>query len=328
MNRKVMVCVVDPKDKERVAVAKPLEDAKMQVDYHFLHHTQDEEAVISTVKGYDYVVAGSEIWSRNVFAQTADHLKMLVRHGIGMDNVDIPAAIEMEIGISNTPGANASAVAEQILALILCGARNIVEYTNQMKSGIWSGRVTSSLEGVVGIVGFGAIGRAFARLLQPFPVEIIVYDNNQDEKAAAEVNVRFVTLDELIRISDFISLSIPCTEETRGLIDKVMLDKMKQTAYLVNTSRGGVINQADLTEVLRRKRIAGAALDVFIEEPLPAGDPLTKLDNVLLTPHCSSGSHSGLMSIYRHCVQNILNFETGKPFGGLFNPESLKRINP
>ena len=325
MNKKVLVTVVDPNNEILVAVAKPLLDAGMQVDYNFLHHTQDAQVVIDAARGYDYVIAGSEIWNRAVLSQTVDKLKMLVRYGVGMDSVDIPAAIELGICVSNTPGANAHQVAEHQLGMVLCLVRNIAQYDYQMKNGIWSVVVTPSLEGIVGIVGLGAIGLAFAKLLQPFPVEIIAYDPYPNQKAK-DSEIRFVPLEELMKSSDFVSLNLPCNDQTRGIIGKDMLSLMKADAYLINTSRGGVIDQDALVDVLRSKRIAGAALDVFEQEPISPDDPLTKLDNVVLTPHSASASTSGLHSVFSRCVRNILDFEAGKVFDGLFNPECLENF--
>jgi D-3-phosphoglycerate dehydrogenase / 2-oxoglutarate reductase len=324
MKRKVLICIHDNINQGYSKEIQPLVDAGFEIFCHHLQHSKDEKTVINTVNGYDYVVAGSEVWNNAVFESVSRSLKMLVRFGIGMESVEIDAATRLGIPVSNTPGGNANAVAEQTLAMILCITRRIAQYDKEMKEGIWSTVLTPSFSGKVGLIGFGAIARELAIFLKIFPVEVIVYDVVRDADAEKTYGVRYVNLDELITESDFISLHIPVTEKTKGMVDKKFLSSMKSTAFLINTSRGAIINENELIDALMKKTIAGAALDVFEKEPLPVSSLLTDMDNVLLTPHSAMASIDGFKSVLSHCVRNILDYEAGRDFKGLVNPEFRK----
>jgi D-3-phosphoglycerate dehydrogenase / 2-oxoglutarate reductase len=324
MKKKVLVCIHNDINQGYGKEIKPLVDAGFEIFCHHLQHTKDEKTVINTVIGYDYVIAGSEVWNKEVFESVHNSLKMLIRFGIGMESVDINAATKLGIPVSNTPGGNANAVAEHTLAMILCIVRQIAQYDREMRKGIWSTVLTRSFSGKVGLIGFGAIARELARFLKVFPVEVIVYDILKDSEAEKTYGVRYVDLNELIAESDFISLHIPVTEKTKGMVDKEFLSAMKSTAFLINTSRGAIINEDELIDALVKNTIAGAALDVFEKEPLPASSLLTDLDNVLLTPHSGMASIDGFKSVLSHCVRNILDYEADRNFIGLVNPDYRK----
>jgi phosphoglycerate dehydrogenase-like enzyme len=324
MKKKVLVCIHDDINQGYNKEIKPLIDAGFEIFCHHLQHTKDEKKVLDTVTGYDYVIAGSEVWNKAVFEGAQKSLKMLIRFGIGMESVEIEAATRLGIPVSNTPGSNANAVAEHTLAMILCITRRISLYDREMRAGKWSTVLTPSFSGKVGLIGFGAIARELAGFLKIFPVEVIVYDVFKDTDAEKAYGVRYVSLSELIEESDFISLHIPVTEKTKGMVDKKFLSSMKSTAFLINTSRGAVINESDLIDALMKNTIAGAALDVFEKEPLHASSLLTGLDNVLLTPHSAMASIDGFRSVLSHCVRNILDYEADRNFKGLVNPEYRK----
>ena len=317
--KRIINCVNRPDS--NLYAYKPLFDLGFTLDFHNLNHTQDEHTVIRVVKGYDYVIAGSELWSRKVFETVKDSLKMLVRHGIGMDSVDLQAAADNNIAVSNTPGANAFAVAEHALGMLLCLLRNIHNYDTEMKKNIWNILISPSLSGTIGLLGFGAIGQEFAKILKPFPVEIIAFDVKRDNAAAERIGVEFVSFDELLTRSDFLSIHAAVTPETVGIINNDTIMKMKNGAFIINTSRGSLIDEEALCAAIREKRVAGAALDVFAAEPLQKESPLFKLDNVVLTPHAASSSEGGIKSMVEMCVSNIHDFYLQRPFKGLIIPK-------
>jgi len=300
-----------------IEMYRPLFDNGFTLAYNNIGHTQDEQIVIDAVRGYNYVIAGSEIWNRRVFENVKGSVKMLVRHGVGIDNVDVGAAVDAGVAVSNTPGANAFTVAEQALGMLICLLRKIAFYDAEIKRGVWKPTLTSSLSGTVGLVGFGAVAREFAKILKVFPVDILVYDISEDEEAARRYGVKYVTLDELADKSDVISIHVPLSLATEGMINETLISKMRENAVIINTSRGPVIDEDALVKALKEQRIAGAALDVFIVEPLPEKSPLCSLDNVLLTPHTSSASVDGQKTMISKCVSNILDFEAGRKFHGL-----------
>jgi len=314
--KKVVNCLYETNS--YIEMYQPLFDNGFTLDFKNLCHTQEEKAVIGAVTGYNYVIAGSEIWNRHVFENVKSSVRMLVRHGTGMDNVDLEAASDNGITVSNTPGANASAVAELALGMLICLLRRISAFDAGMKRGEWNPTLANSLSGTAGLIGFGAVAREFARILKAFPVDVLVHDIKTDGEAERQYGVKYTSLDELAERSDFISIHVPLSPETAGMVGSGLISKMKGNAIIINTSRGPVVDEDALAGALKAKRIAGAALDVYNAEPLPGDSPLRGLDNVLLTPHVASASVDGQKGMIARCVSNILDFEAGKKFRGLF----------
>ena len=315
--RKLIHCVSDGSLIGEREIYKPLLDAGFSVDFTNLESTQDEQAVVNAAAGYDYAIAGTEIWSRNVFEALRGSLKMLVRHGVGVDNVDIGAARELGVAVSNTPGANAGSVAEHALAMLLCLLRKISKYDREVRNGIWRREQSRPLSGVAGIIGFGAVGQAFAKLLTSFPVEVLAYDIKFNEKAARALGVKFAEPDAILSACDILSVHVPVTPATAKLIDGAFIGKMKADAVLINTSRGEIADEPALIAALRENRLAGAALDVFEREPIDPSNPLLAMDNVIITPHAAGMSVDALRRIAAQCAANILDFECGR------GPDSL-----
>lgn len=265
------------------------------------------------LSGYTYIVTGGEKWPAGLLEKLGGHTKMLVKFGVGVDNIDLAAAKENGIAVSNTPGANSFAVAELAAALILGISRGVSAYDSLLKSGGWQGSVPcASLRGkVVGLLGFGSIAQQLASLLLPFGTAVIACDPVRNGALAASLGVRYTSLEELFASSDFLSLHIPLTENTRHFISAKELARMKPGAFLINTSRGGVVREEDLVRALENGVIAGAGLDVYEEEPLPADSPLRRLKNVVLTPHVAAGTAEAYCAMMESCVDNILAFEQG-----------------
>jgi D-3-phosphoglycerate dehydrogenase len=238
--------------------------------------------------GIDGYIAGLDSIDRSAI-EASDKLKVIARYGVGVDNVDLKAAREKGICVTNTPGANSASVAELTVGLILSLARKIPESATATKAGGWPRTTGLSLEGkIVGLLGLGAIGKQVARRLGGFDCNLLAYDPVADEKIARQHNVTLELMDEVVSRADFLSLHLPLLPETRNLVNAAFLQRMKKGAYLVNTARGELIDEAALIEAVQNNHLAGAALDVFLKEPPEPTNPLLHLPQVLVTPHCAA----------------------------------------
>jgi len=243
-----------------------------------------EDEICREIRGLDAVIAGGEQYTRRVF-ESADRLKIVARVGAGFDHVDVTAATECGVWVTNTPGANSPAVAEFTIAVILSLLRNIHGMAQDMKRGLWQRFCGRELgEMTLGIVGAGSIGRKVIKRAKGFGTRILANDIAPDYGFAAEWQFKYVPLEELMAHSDVVSLHVPLDESTKGFIDARRLRLMKKRAYLVNTSRAPVVDRVALLELLQSGKIAGAALDVHDPVPCAPDDPLVLLDNVLATP--------------------------------------------
>ena len=226
-----------------------------------------------------------------VALEAAGQLKVIARYGAGTDRVDMDAARARGIVVTNTPSANAAAVAELALGLMIALARSIPAANAATRAGQWPRLNGVALEGkTVGLVGFGAIGRQVARRLQGFDCRIVAHDPFADAKVAGALNVALLALDEVVAQADFLSLHLPALPATRGMVDAAFLTKMKPGAFLVNTARGELIDEAALAAALTAGHLRGAALDAFSREPPAPDNPLLGLPNVIATPH--TGAHT------------------------------------
>jgi phosphoglycerate dehydrogenase-like enzyme len=221
----------------------------------------------------------------------ADRLKVIARYGVGVDNVDLAAASARGIVVTNTPQANAVSVAELTVGLILSLARSIPLLVARTRAGEWPRVVGTAIKGkTVGLLGMGAIGKEVVRRLRGFDCALLAHDPRADEAFAAEFGVQLVSAAEVGARSDFLSLHLPLLPTTRGTVNAEFLATMKPGAFLINTSRGEIVDEQALYAALTAGHIRGAALDVFGEEPPSPGDPLLVLPEVLVTPH--TGAHS------------------------------------
>jgi D-3-phosphoglycerate dehydrogenase len=246
------------------------------------------KALAEMLPGVDGLIAGLDVIDRPAL-ECADRLKVIARYGVGIDNVDLDYARERGIVVTNTPGANAVSVAEMAIAMMLNLARPIPDSIIATRQGGWPRANGLTLEGkTVGFLGLGAIGKAAAVRLAAFDCRLLAYDPYPDQAFAAQVGLTYTQLDDVLAQSDFVSLHLPLMPETRGIVNADFLHKMKTGAYLINTARGELINEEDLAETLRRKHIAGAALDVFPVEPPAPDHPLLSMPQVLVTPHLSA----------------------------------------
>lgn len=268
-------------------------DLENQVDsviYNTTGKPLSSEQLKQLLPGVDGYIAGLDQIDKDAL-QTADRLKVISRYGVGVDQVDLETAKQKGIVVTNTPGANSSSVAELTLSMMLVLARKIIDANSAVRNGEWPRYAGVSLEGkTVGIIGLGAIGKEVAKRLAGFGCRILAYDPYINNATAISDIIELVGFEDLITVSDFISLHVPLLAETRNLIQKDILAKMKKGAFLINTSRGEVVNEADLFEALQSGWLKGAALDAFCEEPPSKDNPLLSLPNVVTTPHL--GAHT------------------------------------
>jgi len=246
--------------------------------------------------------------------RSSTELKMISIWGVGTDNVDLKAAKELGIVVSNTHGASTITIAEHTIALMFAVSRNIPEIHQAVKRGQWPRGYAVELYGkTLGIIGTGLIGQRVCELGNAIGMKVIGWTYHPSEERAKRLGIEFVSLKELLKRADVISIHLRLSPETEGLIGKKEFDLMKPTATLINTARGGIIDQEALVEALRDKKIASAGLDVYPVEPISTDDPLLRLDNVVLTPHCAGMTREAMDTGLNMAVDNIIQYMEGKP---------------
>lgn len=261
----------------------------------------------------------------------APKLKVVANYAVGFDNIDVPAATQRKIPVSNTPGVLTETTADLAFTLLVSCARRIAEGRDYAKNGRWKTWGPQLLLGqdiygaTLGIAGIGRIGYAVARRAKGFNMKIIYNDAVHNEMAEKELGARYVSKEELLAQSDFLSLHVPLLPETRHYIDAAALATMKPTAVLVNTSRGPVVDTMALYEALKARRIFAAGLDVTDPEPLPANHPLYTLDNALIMPHIASASFETRNRMAEIAADNLLAGLAGKVPPNCLNPQVFSR---
>lgn len=267
-----------------------LESRVKEVIYNDTGKPLSSDQVARLIPGIDGYIAGLDQID-HVALENAKDLKVISRYGVGIDQIDIKKAKEMRIVVTNTPGANSQSVAELTVGLILSLARQIPLGNEGIRKGKWPRLQGYSLKGkIVGVVGFGAIGELVTKFLQPFGCQILVYDPHVSKESIEAKSAIAVDMQTIKKESDFISLHIPLVKETKNLIDKCFMMEMKTGAFIINTSRGGIINEDDLYDVLINEHLGGAALDVYTDEPPLFEKPLFSLPQIIFTPH--TGAHT------------------------------------
>jgi D-3-phosphoglycerate dehydrogenase / 2-oxoglutarate reductase len=250
------------------------------------------ELLAALGKGVDAVLIRSATKMDAEAIAAAKGLKVIARAGVGLDNVEIPAATAAGVMVVNAPTSNIVSAAELAIGLLLASARFISPAHAALRNGKWArSKYTGAelFEKTLGIVGFGRIGQLVAARMQAFGMDVVAYDPYLQPARAAQLNVRLVELDELLKISDFITIHLPKTKETANLIGTDALKKVKPTVRIINAARGGVLDEAALYEALKEGRVGGAGLDVFATEPC-TDSPLFELDNVVATPHLGAST--------------------------------------
>jgi D-3-phosphoglycerate dehydrogenase / 2-oxoglutarate reductase len=289
-----------------------------------LPYIGDPDALIARARDADALVVAFSPITRAVMS-ALEGLKTVVRTGVGYDVIDVPAATELGVIVVNIPDIWVREVANHALALLLAWNRKIVTLDRQVHAGVWSAGVpggAGSLHGeTVGIVGLGNIGSAFARRVAALETKVIACDPYVDDAKFAALGVERVSLEHLAERSDYVSVHTLLNDETRHLIGEKFLSRMKPTAILINTSRGPVVDEEALARALREKRLAGAALDVWEQEPLAADNPLLHMDNVIATPHAAYFSTAAVAAVPRRCGEEIARVLTGQPALNVVNLE-------
>lgn len=257
--------------------------------------------------------------------QSLPSLRVSSNFAVGYDNVDLQAANRHKVLICNTPNVLNNAVADVILGLMLCLARNLVAGDAFVRSGAWTRGpfpLTHDIRGkTFGLLGMGRIGRVAARGAQAFDMKVTYHNRRQDEQAEAQGLASYVDRDTLFRTADVLCVLVPLTAETRHSVGAREFGMMKPTAYLINTARGAVLDEAALVEALRSGRIAGAGLDVMETEPLPADSPLCSLPNVVLQAHVGSATHETRRAMIELAVHNLIDALSGVRPTAMVNPE-------
>lgn len=243
---------------------------------------------------------------------SAPRLKVISMHGVGVDHIDLIAAKERGIAVANCPGTNEESVADLVFGVMLALARRIPAADRELRAHKW-GRFTGVelWAKVLGIVGLGRIGRAVARRAGGFSMEVLAYDPYVTPEQAASVEVKLTTFEELLARSDSLTLHVPLTAETRGMIGWAELQRMKPTAYLINAARGGLVDEEALYEALVQGLIAGAALDSFSQEP-PWESPLLELENVVVTPHIGGHTREAIERVGVMAARNVVEALQGR----------------
>ena len=302
------------------------ETAGHEFNFNRYHALRTEDELIDLLDGVSAAIVGVDPFSPEVFASASD-LRVICRTGVGFDEIDVPAATRHGVLVLTTPGLNSNAVADTAMALLLSLVRDVVRNDKNMRMGEWRDPSRQGPEiwnKTMGILGLGSIGKGVARRATGFSMRILACDIVQDTEFAERHGITYVSKERLLAESDFISLHTPLNSETRNIIDAQAIGLMKPTAYLINTSRGGVVDEPALYQALVDRRIAGAGLDVFANEP-PVDTPLLELENVVLTPHIAGLSPEATEVVNYASARNVvavLNGEHPEP-GMARNPEVL-----
>lgn len=289
-----------------------LERAGCELIPNDLGRSLREEELRARLGGVDALITGTDEVSERAL-QAADRLKVISKHGVGLDGIDLEAARARGIVVTATPGAADHSVADMALALLLAVMRRLVTACTQTREGRWPKLIGGELQGKrLGIVGLGRIGRQVARRAMGFGMEVQAYDPLPDPDWAQRHGVRYVSLEELLRTSDVVSLHAPLTAETRRLLDAERLALLRPGAVLINTARGELVDEEALLACLREGRISGAGLDVFAVEPLPAGHPLLGMEQVVVSPHMASYTREALARMGEMAAENVLRVLRGE----------------
>lgn len=239
-------------------------------------------------------------------------LKMIAKFGVGLDNIDLVACEQRNVKVGWTGGVNRRSVAEMSLGFMLGLSRNLISTSNQLKNGIWNKNGGFQLTGkTIGIVGFGHIAKELVLLLKPFDCKILVNDIIDLTASAIEYGVQVASKEEIFRQSDIITVHTPLTEQTKNLFNRQVFEIMKPSAFLINTARGGIVNENDLKLALEENKIAGAALDVFSEEP-PTDKELLQLDSLICTPHTGGNSYEAVVAMGMSALEHLITYKNNR----------------
>ena len=288
-----------------------------------------EDELAGIIGEYDGLIIRSGTKVTAKVLENPGRLKGVARAGVGVDNIDIPAATRKGILVMNTPGGNTLSAAEHTVALMLSMSRNVVPACNSLKAGAWDRKkyMGNQLNNkVLGVIGLGRIGMAVVQMARGFNMKILGYDPYAGERIKAQrTDIEIVGFEELLSRADFVSLNLPLSEETKGLIGAEALGLMKPTAMVVNTSRGKIVDEAAMYDALVNKKLAGYATDVFEKEP-PTDSPLLALPNVLATPHIGWYTQDHMRSLGDQVIASVFSIYRGESPDTILNPDVLPDV--
>jgi D-3-phosphoglycerate dehydrogenase len=288
------------------------------------HRKYSEDELLEQARDVDALIISSRDAISRRIIEGCPKLRIISKRGAKPSNVDIQAATERGIPVTWTPGSNAVSVAEHALMMILAQMKRVIRSMSGQKDGEWRGDLVPGNElygKTVGIIGLGQAGTELAKRLSCFAVDMVAYDPYVPRERAVKLNLKMLGLEELLKISDVVTLHCDLTRETRHLIGEEQLKRMKKGAYLVNTARGELIDTRALYDALKEGLIAGAALDVFEEEPTGRDNPLFSLDNLLHTPHMAGITHESVGREPVWAAEEVVRVLKGVPPKYVVNPE-------
>jgi len=270
-----------------------------------------KEEMLNLIRDIDGIIIGIDELSAEII-ERADKLKVISKYGTGLDNIDINMATKKKIIVTNTPQANVDAVADLVFGLILGLARRVPEADQKTKSGKLEKIIGKSVwEKTLGVIGLGKIGKQVVKRARGFQMNILGFDLIKDKKFALRYSIKYVSFEKLLQKSDYITIHLPLNDATHHLIDDKELEKIKKDAFLINTSRGGIVNEQALYKALRNNQLKGAALDVYSNEP-PVESPLKELDNVIMTPHIGAYTEEAIENMGMQAAQNLIDVLEGR----------------
>jgi len=275
-----------------------------------------KKQLLKEVKDIDAVILGTDNFDRELI-NSATRLKIIARFGVGYNNIDIKSSTRKKIFVTYTPDVLSDAVADLTFGFILAFSRKIIQANDHIKTGNWSENAPFPLGSdlknkTLGIIGLGRIGIKVAERACAFNMRLIYFSRTRKNRIEKKYGIKFRTFKDLLKESDYISINVPLTKENERMIGKEEFKFMKKNSFLINTARGEVIDQQSLYQALKNKRIAGAGLDVFQQEPIPLNDPILKLQNVILTPHIGSGTVETRLSMSLMAVNDVMRVLEGK----------------
>lgn len=310
--------------------SKIINNSEIQCDF-ILNDNKEGQVLSEELNGINALIFMSKRYINEISLQQAGHLKWIGRFGSGFENVDIDACTEKGILVSNTPQGVRESVSEAILGYMLALSTRFVTFNSLIRKKGFKKKekyMTDRLYGkTVGIIGFGSIGSRLSELVKPLEMEVLVYDPHIEEQTVKNIGAELVDLDYLLRNSDFVSLNVPLTRETKGMLGLKEFKKMKNTAYFINTCRGGIYRDAKLAEALKRDWLKGAALDVFEDEPDIEDNPLLKVDSkkTILTPHIAGARYNmdAIKIVTDILIDSVLKVKNGYLPQNIINPEAV-----
>ncbi|HEY2439227.1 MAG TPA: phosphoglycerate dehydrogenase [Solirubrobacteraceae bacterium] len=310
-------------DPDTAEIARTLRDAGFTIRYEPRVNERTPDEVAELMAGATAGIISTDPFDEAVFARCPE-LRVLARVGVGTDAIDLRAATDAGVAVTITPGANANTVADHTMALILACSRRLLENDRMMREGKWErGGALSGTDltgSTVGIVGMGLIGRAVAKRLRGFDVDVI----GSDLPNVSQDGIVRMPLGDVLKAADVITVHVPLLPSTRGLIGAGELANVRRGAILINTSRGGVVDEDALVAALADGRLSAAGLDVFAREP-PAGSPLLMMPNVVVSPHIAGISVYSQQRMLAMAASSILDVIAGRHTPGLVNPDALER---